>query len=515
MYNPYENKDNEKPAEQNWNPENQQPQAEEYKPQQEQPQQEQPRYQPPQQSYQEPQYQRTQYTEPGYQPPRPPYTEPVYGQQSYQSPYKAPKQKKKGSKWVLKVIAAALIIGVLGGACFGGVNLLIDHFGGDTARPGADLSAPPKATDTELAVSGQKQDIPYTSVQTGDGTGTAILDVTSVVDNAMPAMVSINVVVTKTVQDPYSMFGHYFGFGGYGSYEQEVPGSGSGIIIGENDAELLIVTNNHVVGDANEIAIEFIDGESASAYLKGTDENSDLAVVAVPISELKPETTASIKIAVMGSSDSLQLGEPAIAIGNALGYGQSVTVGYISALEREVTLTDGTITLLQTDAAINPGNSGGALLNIKGEVVGINSAKYSDTSVEGMGFAIPITDAIPIINELMNSVPDSEKPYLGISGQAVPESYRSYFDWPEGVYVVEVANDSPAALAGLRQGDIITGFNDTTITSMDELQDALAKCAVGDTVQLSVVRTQQNRDGITLQDLELTAVLIARSEAKD
>lgn len=182
-----------------------------------------------------------------------------------------------------------------------------------------------------------------------------------------------------------------------------------------------------------------------------------------------------------------------------------------------MTLTDGTMTLIQTDAAINPGNSGGALLNIKGEVVGINSAKYSDTDVEGMGYAIPISAAVPVINELMNAVtvPDTEKPYLGITGQAVPEAYQSYFGWPKGVYVVEVSADSPAALAGLRQGDIITGFNGTDITAMADLQDALAKCAVGDVAQLTVARGQGGPNGQTkLEEVTLSATLIARSEAE-
>lgn len=421
-----------------------------------------------------------------------------------------PPRKKKGGKKFLKLVAAACVFGILAGACFGGVNLIFDQAsGGKTVQTETTptLEAQPSENvNTDV-------DIPYTTVQTSTDTGTAVLDVSEVVKNTMPAMVSINVMVTETVTNPY---GGFFGYGG-GTYEYETPASGSGIIIGKNDTELLIVTNNHVVGDASQIAIEFIDGTSATAYIKGTDENSDLAVVAVALSDLTEDTLNNIKIAVMGSSDDLELGEPAIAIGNALGYGQSVTVGYISALEREVTLTDGTMTLIQTDAAINPGNSGGALLNINGEVVGINSAKYSDTDVEGMGYAIPISDAIPIINELMNAVtvPDSEKPYLGITGQEVPVSYQSYFGWPEGVYVIEVSADSPAALAGLRAGDIITGFNGTEITTMDALQDALADCAVGDVAQLTVVRIQNAPNGQSnMEEMTLSATLIARSDAE-
>ncbi len=455
-----------------------------------------------------------------------------YNAQQWQNPYQPtgwPTQpKKKKTHWLVKVIIAALIIGVIGGSCVGGAYLLFKGFRGasDSETLSEPLQIPDRQTpDTKsgsdsIVIGGSDssaatQSIPYTTVLTGQSSGTAVLDVTEVVKNTMPSMVAINVVVTKTYSDPYG-FGIYFGYGG--GYQYEVSGSGSGIIIGQNDTELLIVTNNHVVGDAKEIAIEFIDGETASAYLKGTNADYDLAVVGVKLSDLQSSTLSSIKIAVMGSSDELVLGEPAIAIGNALGYGQSVTVGYISALQREVTFTDGKMTLIQTDAAINPGNSGGALLNLKGEVVGINSAKYSDTDVEGMGYAIPISDAIPIINELMNSVtvPESEKPYLGIVGQTLPESYRSYFKWPEGVYVSEITSGSPAALAGLKAGDIITGFNGKTITTMEELQAAIEACKVGDSVTVTVARPSRASDGsYPTEELTLRAVLIARSSAKD
>ena len=443
----------------------------------------------------------------------------AYSAGQWQNPYQPAQgwptqpKKKKGS-WIVKVIVAALIVGVLGGACFGGVNLLLKTFRPDTQS--TELSEPLQIPDRQLpgesSGSPAAQTVPYTTVVSSSGAGTAILDVTEVVKNTMPAMVSINVVITKTYSDPYG-FGSFFGYG-QGGYSQDVPGSGSGIIIGENDTELLIVTNNHVVGSAKEIVIEFIDGETAAAYTKGTDSNYDLAVVGVKLSDLKQSTLDSIKIAVMGSSDDLVLGEPAIAIGNALGYGQSVTVGYISALQREVNLTDGKMTLIQTDAAINPGNSGGALLNIRGEVVGINSAKYSDTDVEGMGYAIPISDAIPIINELMNAVtvPDSEKPFLGIIGQTLPESYRSYFNWPEGVYISEITDGSPASLAGLKAGDIITGFNGKRTTTMEALQEAIAACSVGDSVTVSVTRPQRSAEGsYPTTELELHAVLISRS----
>ncbi len=452
--------------------------------------------------------------------------QPPYSAPQWQNPYQPsgwptqPKKKKLG--WFAKLLIIVLVVAVVGGACCGGAYLLFKAFRSNTSG-GAALSEPLRIPDRQtqsdaasVVTADAAKDVPYTTVLTGEGGGTAILDVTEVVKNTMPAMVSINVVVTKTYSDPYG-FGSFFGYGS-GGYQQDVPGSGSGIIIGKNDSELLIVSNNHVVGSAKEIVIEFIDGETATAYLKGSDANYDLAVVGVRLSDLKESTLDSIKLAVMGSSDELVLGEPAIAIGNALGYGQSVTVGYISALQREVTLEDGgKMTLIQTDAAINPGNSGGALLNIRGEVVGINSAKYSDTSVEGMGYAIPISDAIPIINELMNSitVPETEKPYLGILGQTLPESYRSYFQWPEGVYVSEITSGSPAELAGLQPDDIITAFNGKTVATMEDLQAAIAACSVGDSVTITVSRPERAADGsYPTSEHTLRAVLIARSDIK-
>lgn len=447
-----------------------------------------------------------------------------YGYYGQQNPYVSPNQQKqkkprnkKGGKWVLKVVIAALIFGILASSCYFGVNMLIDWIG---PKDAPSISAPEnrveRGQDTQINVN-PKQDIPYTSVQTANTAPTVVTDVSQVVENAMPAMVSIDVVVTQTVQDPFSGFGGFFGYSG-GSYEQDVAGSGSGIIIGQNDTELLIVSNYHVIGKAKEINVKFIDDESATAYLKGGDSDADLAVAAIKLSDLKPETLDSIKIAVMGSSDDLKLGEPAIAIGNALGYGQSVTVGYISALKREVKFTDGTMTLLQTDAAINPGNSGGALLNIRGEVIGINSAKYSKTEIEGICYAIPISDAIPKINEMMNSVtvPDSEKPYLGITGQDVPESYRSYFGWPEGVYVVEIVPNSPAALAGLKEGDIIVGFDGEEVTTMTQLQELIASCEVGDQVSITAMRSKSSGKGnYTLSEVNLSAILIARGDAEN
>ncbi|MEE3334650.1 MAG: trypsin-like peptidase domain-containing protein, partial [Ruminococcus sp.] len=334
--------------------------------------------------------------------------------------------------------------------------------------------------------------------------------ITKVVENAMPSMVSISTVSEEEVSEMYSYFYRFFDEDFDNAYE--VQASGSGFIISQNSDELLIATNNHVVEGANEITVEFIDGESYTATIKGTSPDNDLAVISVKLSDLSSDTLSQIKVATLGDSTKLKLGESAIAIGNALGYGQSVTVGYISATERTVQLSDKTMTLLQTDAAINPGNSGGALLNIKGEVIGINSAKYSDTSVEGTGYAIPISDALPIITDLMNStyVPDEEKPYLGITGDSVPASYQERFDWPEGVYVSQITKGSPAELAGLQPSDIITAIDGTAVKSMTEIQDILSEHSVGDKITLSVTRSARGKT----EQGELTATLIARKDAE-
>lgn len=338
--------------------------------------------------------------------------------------------------------------------------------------------------------------------------------ITEVVENVMPSMVAINTVTEETMTNPYGYFYKYFYGEDYNDTQTyESTASGSGIIIAQNDTELLIVTNNHVIDGADKIAVQFIDDESYDAVIKGTSADNDLAVIAVTISDISADTLSKIKVATLGSSNDLKLGEPAIAIGNSLGFGQSVTVGYISALGREVQISDRTMTLIQTDAAINPGNSGGALLNIKGEVIGINSAKYSDTSVEGTGYAIPISDAEPIITELMSDthIAEADKPYLGIYGQEVPVTYQERFGWPAGIYVSQVMTGSPASLAGIESGDIITEFNGTAVDTMTALQEQLEKCAVGDKITLKIQRGSNNR----MQEYNVTAVLISKGDAED
>ena len=278
----------------------------------------------------------------------------------------------------------------------------------------------------------------------------------------------------------------------------EADASGSGIIVGQNDTELLIVTNYHVIADSDELTVQFVEGSEAEALIKGMDPDMDLAVIAVPIGKVESKTLQEIKVATLGDSDSLVVGEPAIAIGNSLGYGQSVTTGVISALDRTIEISgsaDGTF--IQTDAAINPGNSGGALLNIKGEVIGINSNKIGGSAVEGMGYAIPISAASPIIADLMlketkNKVAKEERGYLGITGISVTQEVSQAYGMPEGVYIAHVYENTAASRAGLKQGDIIMEFNGDSITSMEELQRELEFYAKGETVDVKVMTMTTN-----------------------
>ena len=316
-------------------------------------------------------------------------------------------------------------------------------------------------------------------------------DVSDVVEKVMPAMVSIVNNFTETA----NVFGQ--------QYTQEEAASGSGIIVGKTDDELLIVSNNHVVESADTLTVTFIDGSEAQAQVKGLDSDMDLAVIAVSLNDLSDDTKNAITVATLGSSDDLKLGEPVIAIGNALGYGQSVTNGIVSALNREITLENGstglengsTGTFIQTNAAINPGNSGGALLNMNGEVIGINSNKIGGTAVEGMGYAIPITSASPIIADLMErqtrtKVAEDEVGYIGISLREVTSQISQMYNMPEGIYVVSVEEGSAAANAGIMKGDIITKFDGSSISSYSDLQKTLQYYAVGDSVTVTVQRPQ-------------------------
>ncbi|MBD5460120.1 MAG: PDZ domain-containing protein [Lachnospiraceae bacterium] len=310
-------------------------------------------------------------------------------------------------------------------------------------------------------------------------------DASEVVEEVMPAMVSI---INDYVEQHTYLGGQ--------KVEREYTASGSGIIVGENDTELLIATNYHVIADARRLTVHFIDGSDADAIVKGTDEDMDLAVIAIPLDNLQEGTKDAISIARLGDSNGLKLGEPVIAIGNALGYGQSVSGGYVSALDREIEMEDGSVgTFIQTDAAINPGNSGGALLNINGEVIGINTSKIGDYRVEGMGFAIPISAAQPILENLMNredrsEIPSAMRGYIGIRLQTVTAEDAARYGMPTGIFIYEVFEDSAASRAGLLHGDIITKFDGRKVTSNEDLQDLLKYYRAGETVEVTVMRSQ-------------------------
>lgn len=310
-------------------------------------------------------------------------------------------------------------------------------------------------------------------------------DITDMVEEVMPAMVSIVNNYTETLN-----------FWGQ-TYTQETPSSGSGIILAMNDTELLIASNYHVIEDATRLEVTFIDGSTAEAKIKGTDSDMDLAVIAISMETLSEETKEAISVATLGDSDELRLGEPVVAIGNALGYGQSVTNGIVSALNREIELGDGSKgTFIQTNAEINPGNSGGALLNIKGEVIGINSNKIGGDAIEGMGYAIPITSANPIIADLMerqtrDKVADGESGYIGITLQEVTQQISQMYNMPVGIYVYSTEEGSAAEKAGLLPGDIIVKFDGEKITSYEDLQDILQYYAAGTTAKITIMRPEQ------------------------
>lgn len=394
------------------------------------------------------------------------------------------KRRKKGSgagKFA-KLVASGLVFGLVAGVAFQGVNIVSEKLNPKPSQ------APTLNTASTIQTS-----------NSGDGTST---DVSAVAENAMPSIVSITSVVEQTIN-----------YGWFGSQTQEAEGSGSGIIIAEDEDELYIATNNHVVEDAKKVTVGFCDDKTVEAEIKGTDSDSDLAVVGVKLDDIEQETKEKIKVAVLGNSDDIKVGETAIAIGNALGYGQSVTSGCISATKREVALTDKTMTLIQTDAAINPGNSGGALLNAKGEVIGINTVKVSDTTIEGMGYAIPITDAQPMLEALMKQeqIPESEQAYLGITGRNITEQYANGFGMPTGIYVVEVQKNSPAEKAELYAGDIITKIDGDELSDMDGLIKKLAQKKSGDKVQITFQRQEQGE----YKEETVTVTLGSKSDMPD
>lgn len=408
------------------------------------------------------------------------YDDQYHNYRSYipQEPQKKTAGKNTMVKKIAGITAAAVLFGFVSGGTMVGVNALADAF---------KKGSYPQVSRSEALEEG------VTASDGGGGqtkpsqAGAAITNnVSAIVKQAMPSVVAINNTMLYQGQT-------FFG----ASQSYEVPSSGSGIIIGQNDDELLIVTNNHVVQDSNKLSVVFIDNEAVNAAIKGTDSETDLAVIAVPLKDISESTLSQISIAAMGNSDNLDVGEGVIAIGNALGYGQSVTVGYVSALNREIqTGADETRNLLQTDAAINPGNSGGALLNMKGEVIGINAAKYSSTEVEGIGYAIPISKAQDIINNLMtkrtrNEIDETKAGYLGIQGKSVTEKESQQWGMPMGIFVYKILDGGAAAKSDLREMDIITKFDDQSIRTMENLQDMLRYYEQDETVELTV-KSQEN-----------------------
>ena len=390
---------------------------------------------------------------------------------------KTSKPKKGYMKKVALVVGAAVLFGAVGGVTMQGTSYLTGKLLGKNTK--STVGTTKTVSNAKLTTS----------------TSTVTSDVSDIVENTLPSIVSIT---NMSVQEVQNFFG--------GISQQESESAGSGIIISQNDSELLVVTNNHVVEGSDTLTVTFNDGNSVEAQIKGTDSARDLAVVAVPLYKISDDTMNAIKVATLGDSDSLKVGEPAIAIGNALGYGQSVTTGIVSATGRTIDGFDGEY--IQTDAAINPGNSGGALLNANGEVIGINSAKINSSAVEGMGFAIPISDASDVIQNLMNKetrskVSDEERGYLGIKGYDVSEEGAQMYNMPTGVYVKEVMSGGGSEKAGLTKGSIITGFEGSSISGMSSLQEQLQYYKAGEEVTLTVQIPDKNGE-YTEKDIKVT-----------
>ena len=426
--------------------------------------------------------------------------------QTMQKPEKKKKEKKQGGgyfKKALVMVSLGLFFGV-----FAGLGLYtVEYATGmlDNKTEAVDEAAKTAETGKKnvetAADEGTQSKADSASIKQSDTATTVVTDVTEVVKNVMPSIVAVNNHYTETM----SWFGQ--------SMDSEADASGSGIIVGLNDSELLIVTNYHVVEDTDKLTVQFNEGSEAEAFIKGQDSKMDLAVIAVPVTEMSDSTLQAIEVATLGNSDDLEVGEPAIAIGNSLGYGQSVTTGVISALDRSINLSasngyggdnvEGTF--IQTDAAINPGNSGGALLNIKGEVIGINSNKIGGSAVEGMGYAIPISAASPIIAELMlketkSNLAEDDRGYLGINGISDKKEVYQAYGMPEVGFIAHMYPHTEESAAGLKQGDIITEFGGDKIASMEELQKELEFYAKGSTVEVKVMTmTVAGYEEITVQ----------------
>lgn len=393
----------------------------------------------------------------------------------YRETVQAPRKKNSWARKAAGITAAAVLFGTVAGGVMTGVNYV-----GARLTGLADITATAPA-ETEGTTTAQ---VPETSAASNNGSTTAVstvTDVSSIAEKAMPSLVAINDTMTVEQNNFFGMPQTY-----------QAQSSGSGIIVGQNDTELLIATNNHVVSGATDMKVTFTDSTQVAAAVKGTDSATDLAIIAVKLSDIPSDTMSKIKVATLGNSDNVKVGQQVIAIGNALGYGQSLTVGYISALDREITDENGIQhTYIQTDAAINPGNSGGALLDLNGNVIGINAAKNASTEVEGMGFAIPISKAQEILNNLMTkktreAVDESAQGYLEIQGTNIDANASKEYGMPVGIYVYKIVEGGAAANSDLKEKDIITKFDGQSVTNMEELKQMLTYYEGGSTVSLTV-----------------------------
>ena len=383
------------------------------------------------------------------------------------------------------LVLSTMLFGTVAGGTMVGVNALSDQYRSEVLGQASDNIGSSLLGENEANKEAQSNSVQQLNSSSKNNSSEAGGSVSEIAKNAMPEVVSITNTI-RYQQYGYSIFGQ--------SGEQEAAASGSGVIIGKNDSELLIVTNNHVVEDSTALSVQFVDGKSYDAEIKGTDSNVDLAVIAIPLSSISQDTLNSISFAKYGDSDSISVGDQVVAIGNALGYGQSVTTGIISAKDRDISTKGGTESgLLQTDAAINPGNSGGALLNMNGELIGINVAKYSDTTVEGMGYSIPSKKVKEIVEGLSKrttraKVSQEEKGYIGIQGKTVDSSISEAYNMPEGVYIFKLLTGEGIDNSALQEKDIITKFDGQSVASLEELSGLLSRYKAGEKVEVTVQR---------------------------
>lgn len=404
-------------------------------------------------------------------------------QQVNPTPQKPPKKKGGFGSKLTKCVAIALIFGLVAGCTFTGVTYVGSKALGITSTENSNSGSEQDKGQPNQSQSNQNKDVAVQPTATGQAKD--LTDVSAIFDEVIPSIVAITNTETVVLQS----------FWGPQKYTNK--SCGSGIIVEQDDKYIYIVTNNHVVENSDTLMIQFFDNTTVSCEIRGTVPANDLAVVRVALNSVSEDTLKNIKLASIGDANELKVGNPAIAIGNALGYGQSLTCGHISALGRTVTLADSSseetivmTNMIQTTAAINPGNSGGALLNAQGQVIGINSSKYEATDVEGMGYAISISDAMPLVSQLIENgkVQEPEAAYLGIQGENISSDIAAAYNMPEGIYIYQVFEDSAAAEAGIRLGDIITAFNGANVSTMQELKAQIARCTVGQEVTLRIHR---------------------------